>query len=175
MDNNNNKDNGNNDHWPEPRKLNDGMIKALSEYIAKGNYAVTACQLCGIDDSTFYLWGKQGVRDMSKGFDTIYTRLIRSLKEAEGQAEAKMVQLARDCAEQKKDGYLAITVLERRHPTRWGRRDRIEHTGEGGGPIQITGFIYTGISNEELGMGGEIVEGEVKASIPQLEEGKEDG
>lgn len=109
---------------PIPRKLNQGMIDALSEYIRKGNYAVTACRLCGIDESTLWHWNDQGTKDMAAGLENIYTQLIISLKTAEADAEALMVKTARDAAVEKKDGYLAITVNERRHPERWGRKDR---------------------------------------------------
>lgn len=31
----------------------------------------------------------------------------------------------------------AAWLLERRFPERWGRRDQVEHTGRGGGPIEV--------------------------------------
>lgn len=156
MDNNNN--NGEN-HWPEPRKLNDGMITALSEYISKGNYAIVACQLCGIDQSTFYNWLKQGEIDIKNGLtveQSPYSRLILALKEAESEAENKMVELARSCAVKKQDGYLAITVLERRHPDRWGRRERRQ--------IDITERKEIRITHVDVvlsdGSRGQVIEGE---------------
>lgn len=109
---------------PVPRKLNPGMIDALSEYIRKGNYAVVACQLCDIDQSTLWHWMDQGTKDYEAGLENLYTKLIIALKRAEADAEALMVKTARDAAVEKKDGYLAITVNERRHPERWGRKDR---------------------------------------------------
>ena len=112
------------DKVPIPRKLNQGMIDALSEYIRKGNYAVVACRLCKIDEVTFYNWVNQGAADELAGRETIYSSLVKSLKTAEGEAESLMVETARNAAVQKRDGYLAITVNERRHPERWGRRER---------------------------------------------------
>ena len=109
---------------PIPRKLNQGMIDALSEYIRKGNYAVTACQLCDIEYSTLHYWMEYAETDIKAGQKTLYTQLYYALKRAEADAEALMVKTARDAAVEKKDGYLAITVNERRHPDRWGRKDR---------------------------------------------------
>ena len=114
----------NNHKVPVPRKLNQGMIVALSEYIRKGNYAVVACQLCGISEVTLWNWLNQAQQDEIAERETIYLALMKALKTAEAEAEALMVQTARDAAVAKKDGYLAITVNERRHPDRWGRRER---------------------------------------------------
>ncbi len=110
-------------------KLNDGMITALSVYVAKGNYASHACYLCGIDESTLFLWNKQGEQDLELGLETVYTRLFKALKKARAQAQAEMVEVARNSAKQKRDGYLAVTVLERTDPENWGRRDRIQGGG----------------------------------------------
>ncbi|KKK81804.1 hypothetical protein LCGC14_2809780, partial [marine sediment metagenome] len=60
---------------PIPRKLNPGMIQALSEAIAKGNYAVTACQLCDIDEKTLWNWLEQGTKDIDLGVDSLYSKL----------------------------------------------------------------------------------------------------
>ncbi len=114
---------------PIPRKLNDSMITALSEYVTKGNYAHHACYLCGIDESSLYLWLKQGEEDLKLEEETLYSRLFKSLKRARASAQAEMVEVARNSAKVKRDGYLAVTVLERTDPENWGRKDRIQGTG----------------------------------------------
>ena len=111
---------------PIPRKLNDGMIEAISTAIRKGNYMITACQLAGIDASTMFHWHKQGQDDIDNGLDTIYTRLIISVKRAEAEAEQRLVEVVREAAEVKRDWLPAMTFLERRHPDRWGRKDRTQ-------------------------------------------------
>ena len=134
------------DKRPVPRRLNEGMVKALAYVISKGNYAVVACQRCGIDESTYYNWLNQGGEDIEKGLDSIYSRLIKSIKKASSEAEDLMVQRLRRAAlpgvikevtktdadggvstETVKSGgewLAAATFLERRHPERWGRKDR---------------------------------------------------
>ena len=134
---------------PIPRKLNQGMIDALSLAIAKGNYAITACQLCGISEDCFYHWLVLAKTDASDGLtsdESPYVRLTESLKTAEAEAEAEMVARVRAAANpgvKKKviktdsqgnvteeihetggDWLAAATHLERRHPDRWGRKDR---------------------------------------------------
>ena len=112
---------------PIPRKLNDGMIGALSEYIRKGNYPIVACELAGIDWHTLARWQTLGAEELARDDpdrENVYLRLFTAIKKAEAEAEALMVETARNAAIEKKDGYLAITVNERRHPDRWGRKDR---------------------------------------------------
>ncbi len=112
---------------PIPRKLNPGMIQALSEVIAKGNYATVACQLCGISEDCFYSWLEQSREDQENGLtseNSLYLRLAESLKRAESQAEAELVNVVRESATVKKEWLPAMTFLERRHPDRWGRKDR---------------------------------------------------
>ncbi len=152
---------------PIPRKLNPGMIIALSEYIRKGNYAVTACHLVGITEQALWDWHKLAEQDLADGLtaeESIYINLVESLKRAEADAEDLMVQTARNAAIEKKDGYLAITVNERRHPDRWGRRERHDVNVTETKTIQITSINIISPSTQ-----GEIVEGEVR----ELEEGKE--
>lgn len=112
---------------PVPRKLNDGMIIALSEAVAKGNYAVTASRLCGIDEHTLIRWVELGAIEFAKDepdTEDIYLRLYSALKRAEAQAEAELVNVVRESATKKKEWLPAMTFLERRHPDRWGRKDR---------------------------------------------------
>jgi len=110
-----------------PYKLNDGMIQALSLAISRGNYLVTSCQLCNISENQVYLWLKQAQEDYTTGLtadDSLFIRLYESLKRAEAKAEDLLVQVVRDSATVKKEWLPAITMLERRHPDRWGRRER---------------------------------------------------
>ena len=100
------------------------MIDALSEVIAKGNYAVTACQLCDIDQKTLSSWVEYGQRDIDAGVESLYSSLFLSLKRAESKAEAELVKVVRESATVKKEWLPAMTFLERRHPDRWGRKDR---------------------------------------------------
>ncbi len=143
---------------PIPRKLNQGMITALSDAIAKGNYAVTACQLCDISSVSFYAWLKQAYQDEENGLspsESIYLCLLNSIKRAEAEAEAKLVAVVREAAEVKREWLPAITFLERRHPDRWGRKDRLQVDSNKTETVQITHVTVV----ESL---GQIIEGEVR-------------
>ena len=148
---------------PIPRKLNQGMIEALSLAIAKGNYAVTACQLCDIDESTLWHWVDQGTKDYEAGLENLYTELIIALKRAEAQAEAELVNVVRESATIKKEWLPAMTFLERRHPDRWGRKDRTR--------VDINERKSVVITHVEVVLNEtKAIEGEYK----ELEEGSQD-
>jgi len=126
---------------PVPRKLNNGLITAISHAIAKGNYAQTACYLTGITPQTFINWSHQAQKDEQNGLtseDSIYLRLFESVKKAEAIAEAKLVEVVRESAEVKREWLPAMTFLERRHPDRWGRKDRSQVTIDEHKTITIT-------------------------------------
>ena len=113
------------------RKLNDDLISKLAGYVAEGNYYSTACYACGISERAFYEWLELADRDLSSGLDessSLPMRLVQSLKNAEAEAEAERV--ARIRAAGQKGNWLAdMTHLERRHPERWGRKDRLTQVG----------------------------------------------
>ena len=135
---------------PIPRKLNQGMIDALSLAIAKGNYYCTASALCDIDEHTLGIWVELGLEEERReepDTENLYLRLTASLKKAEAEAEARRVErieaagiggaLVRRRTITQRNGdviedeqyaspqWLAdMTHLERRHPDRWGRRER---------------------------------------------------
>jgi len=155
----------NNTKRPIPRKLNNGMITALSEYIRKGNYAVTACNLVGIDEKTLWNWVQQGEADNLLGVDSLYSHLIQSIKKAEAEAEAKLVEVVRESAEIKREWIPAITFLERRHPDRWGRKDRTRVDITETKRIQIT---HVDVVLNEAGQ-TPMIEGH---AVELLEEGK---
>lgn len=126
---------------PIPRKLNEGMITALSEAIAKGNYAQTACNLVGVWPETLIRWIHQAEDDDAKGLteeESIYIRLHQAIKKAESQAEARLVEVVREAAEVKREWLPAMTFLERRHPDRWGRKDRSQVTIDERKTVTIT-------------------------------------
>ena len=134
------------------------MIEALSLAIAKGNYTVTACQLCDIDQTTLWHWVDQGTKDYEAGLENIYTKLIIALKRAEAKAEAELVNVVRESATIKKEWLPAMTFLERRHPDRWGRKDRTK--------VEVSGKVEHRIEYVEIELDrGQIIEGEAREII----------
>jgi hypothetical protein len=134
-----------------PTKLTPALQKQICGFIEKGNYISTACAACGIDERTYQRWVEWG----KKGTEP-YATFVVSIKKAEVIAETARVEriqeagiggklikvttrTLRNGTEVKEEFYSQpqwpadMTILERRHPERWGRRQEI--TGKGGGPV----------------------------------------
>ena len=106
-----------------PTKLTPALQDKICQLIAKGNYLITACNVVGINKSTYLRWVERAEQETNNG-GGLYCDFGVAIKKAEGEAEAQLAQFVRETAIDKKDGYLGMTFLERRHPDRWGRKDR---------------------------------------------------
>jgi len=65
-----------------------------------------------------------------------YLQFFHAVKEAEAEAERRMVEMW--VAQIPENWQAARDFLERRFPDRWSRRERLENTGAGGGPVEVT-------------------------------------
>ena len=154
------------------------IVNALASLIAAGNYNNTAASIVGISEATFYNWMEQGHKDEQDGIDSLYLHLVESTKRAEADAEAEMVARVRAAAmpgvkkkviktdskgnvteeihETGGDWLAAATHLERRHPDRWGRKDRTRVDINEKKTIRIE-FVETVLNQ---GNGPPVIEGE---------------
>lgn len=137
---------------PEPRRrsprtklYDDTVLNTLVNGLKAGLYREEAAIGAGISVSTFYRWMKEGEAhhhaeltaaaqntdnpDWEPPEQTRQRVVWEAVKEAEATAELGMVALVRKAAF---DGtwQAAAWWLERKMPTKWGRKDRLEHTGE---------------------------------------------
>jgi len=80
-----------------------------------------AAQLAGITARTFYTWKSKG----EKGTAPIYIQFLQALKKAEVEGEAANIQVIVK-AGQEGTWQAAAWLLERRHPERWARVQKIE-------------------------------------------------
>jgi hypothetical protein len=117
-----------------PTKLTPELQERICLAIRAGNYIEVAASFAGIHKDTFYRWLKRGAR-ASRG---IYREFSDAVEKALADSEAGDVARISKAAEQ---GHwqAAAWRLERKHPQRWGRRDRVqtEISGPGGGPIGV--------------------------------------
>lgn len=114
-----------------PSKLTPEVKKRLLDAIRAGNYYETACTYAGITYRTFRNWMERGEQAKSGEFFQFFHEVTR----AEAEAEVRLV--AQWQAQAGQDWRAARDLLARRHPERWAGRERLEHTGEGGGPIEL--------------------------------------
>lgn len=113
-----------------PTKLTPERAEKIISLIRAGNYRNVASVASGVAIETFCSWMRKG----KKAKSGIYYQFMQAIQKAESESEARNV-----IAIQKDDSWQAkMTFLERKWPERWGRRDRTEHTGKDGGPIELT-------------------------------------
>ena len=154
-----------------PSKLTPEISKKICEAIQAGNYIETAAAYAGINKTTLYDWLKRGAREMErvnasktakvKKSEAPYVDFSNAIEKAFAQSEVRDVTIIGQAA--KKNWQAAAWRLERRFPTRWGRKDQMEakfeHTGDNGGPIQHEQTInLENLSDEELNFLGSIIQ-----------------
>jgi len=144
-----------------PSRLTPKLHRTIVGLIRNGNYEIAACRAVGVAGSTYGLWKKRGREDrekaQAKGIDVLeisdeekstYWNFLDDIQRALGEAEVKFQHIISEAA--LKSWQAAAWMLERKYPDRWGRRDRMEHTGRDGGPIEVARAAVVDMSDEEL-------------------------
>lgn len=125
-----------------PTKLTPELQEKICGFIRQGNYISTACLACGVTQRTYERWIVAGEEEK----DVIYVAFVEAIKKAEADAEAADIKVI-DAASVH-SWQAAAWKLERKNPQKWGRRERLEHTGIDEKPIKIE--IITVKSKEEI-------------------------
>ena len=114
-------------------KLTPTVIENITAALRAGNYIETACQYAGISAATYYRWLTEA--DQPDATD-LHRDLREAVEKARADAEVRNVQLIQQAA-QGGTWQAAAWWLERSHPKKWGRQQKVELSGENGGPIDI--------------------------------------
>lgn len=85
--------------------------------IADGNYRETALKLAGIAKQTYYNTTKR-----AEAGDIAAMAFVDAVEKAEAQAEAEMVHNVRSASKLPQFWAAGMTIMERKNPDRWGRR-----------------------------------------------------
>lgn len=114
-----------------PSKLTEDRTKRITDAIQIGAYPEHAARAAGIAPSTYYDWMAKG----EEGYEG-FAEFSEAVKEAKAQAEINDLAVITKAA---RDGHwqAAAWKRERSDPEHWGRRERVEHTGKGGGPVTV--------------------------------------
>jgi hypothetical protein len=131
-----------------PTKLTPDVTRTIIAAVLEGNYLETSAQLAGVTPRVLHKWRQRADdleavalehvdQDLDDDVDLyslvdpaewVYLDFVHALKSAEAYAEARLLRQAQAGG----FGWQAqMTVLERRHPTRWGRRAVLDHTHHG--------------------------------------------
>lgn len=140
-----------------PTKLTAELQETIIDAVLDGAYLETAAQAAGINKTTLYRWLRRADEAEAvalEQFDSdsepelaelynhidpaewVYLDFRHALKSTEAWAELELLRMARRGG----NGWQAqMTVLERRHPAKWGRRDttRHEHSGTVAGKVEL--------------------------------------
>lgn len=106
--------------------LTDELIEMIKEKLEKGMYIVDACAMFGISREVWYLWLKNAHRD-PKAYP-MCVKFMHMVQRAEAQSIYEHVNRIEN-ASVMGDWKASAWYLERRHPTKYGRRDHVDLTG----------------------------------------------
>jgi transposase len=148
-----------------PTLITDERVAKIAEGIARGMYPEGAAARAGLCKKTFYNWLRRGERALDAlpddlraepaswegavpGEELPFARFLHSVETAE--AEAEFVDLSVVTAHSRRSWQAAAWKLERRHPQKYGRMNRVELSGPEGGEIPVTGFAVTVVESRAL-------------------------
>jgi hypothetical protein len=110
-----------------PRKLTPALHEQIVEAVRAGNYLKTAAEAAGVPESTVRTWRDQGKAAYEANTDSPFLAFYLDYTKAEAEAEktflADLVAALRG-KQQNWAGYM--TILERRRPEHWKRREVVE-------------------------------------------------
>lgn len=116
-------------------KLNKEFIEKACEYLRDGNYVVTVCKLMGVSEKTWYDWVNQGNNDIENGVTSIFSKFVKSILEAEAEAEARNVKIIATAATT--DWKASAWYLARKGKSRWLEKQEIDINVEQNAPDPI--------------------------------------
>ena len=121
-----------------PTKLTPQVQARIVQAIVGGNDITVAAAYAGIGKTTFYEWLERGRKEAArlaassrakpKDSETPFAEFADAIQKAQADAETRNVALIAKAA-QEGTWTAAAWWLERKHPDRWGRKERIEHSG----------------------------------------------
>jgi transposase-like protein len=127
------------------RKYNEVVHAAMVDAVRAGNYRGTAARLCGIHESTLRDWIRpiEQAREMGLTREQVanpeYWDLLHDLEEAEADFEQTMVSRVAAAANSGAPNtwQAAMTLLERKMPEKFGKRDALKISGDEEHPLQV--------------------------------------
>ena len=149
-----------------PSLMTEEVRDRLCSALADGNHFDTACSYAGIGYSTFRSWM---VAAQESDAEPKLLEFLEVITRAMHEAEFYAVKSVKD--QMTKDWRAAIAFLERRFPQKWGRRERVEVTGRGGGPISLVADAKRALAVPEIRQALNQIAKYAPPALPEPEEG----
>ena len=130
----------------KPTILNPELQDKIVELIRLGNYASDAAGACGISKATFFGWCARGKDEAERRRllpnakllpnEVKYLEFLDAVEKARDEATVRNVSIIQRAGH---DGtwQAAAWWLERTRQNTYGRKERIEHTGQDGDPVKM--------------------------------------
>lgn len=168
-------------------KLTPETHSAIVKAVRAGATFENAAQAAGVDESTLYrwlrdaelagapTWKRQFREDIYQARASVEVHVVAGsiMKAALGGYEIERTTVTRpDGTVEERvrlapaDGRVGLDFLSRRDPARWARRNPVEISGPGGGPVQVQAATIQELSTrlyEELGAIEDAVDAEILA------------
>ena len=109
----------------------------ICKILAEGNTRHTAASLAGVSYDTFLSWFRKG-----EAGEEPYDEFYREVKYAEDEAIRRNLAIIQKAAE--KSWQAAAWFLERKNPTDWGRKDRVDAALTGDVQIELSFKVPVG-------------------------------
>ena len=130
-----------------PTKLTPEVIAEFEKALASGCYVETAAAYVGVHRDSYYEWLRRGREEKNRVNGGMNGRKVKQKEElyvefsdtiSRALASAEIRDIARIDLAGNEDWRALAWKRERRNPDRWGRAERLEVSGPGGGPVAIT-------------------------------------
>lgn len=125
-----------------PTELTPEVRDRLALFIKNGAPLYVAAEAAGIARDTLHDWMRRGGPKATPEQDPegIYGELFDAVTRAMAEREVAYASVVHNAAAG--DWRAAAWLLERLHRESWGKTQTLEHTGPGGGPVQVqTGVV----------------------------------
>lgn len=106
-------------------KLTNEIQEQICKYVRLGIPLKFAAEACGIGERTIYYWIERG----KKSTRGKYLQFLQSIKKAEAESIIKDVAILEKSAHEG-SWQAAAWKLERRYPEFFGKKEKMEHSGE---------------------------------------------
>jgi len=118
---------------PPETLLNTKVIDEICQALKAGAFIECAVAHAGVPKKSYYDWMSKAARGKGSHLERLLSDSVKqALADGELMHVLNIAQAAKSGAWQ-----ASAWMLERKFPNRWGRRIGLEHTGAGGGPIQL--------------------------------------
>lgn len=128
-----------------PTKLTEEVQGAICRALEKAVPVETACEIAGITHTTYKNWRARGRRELERveeghhncrvrKEEKPYVEFLAASTRARANCERQLTKYWYDAAEE--DWRASMELLQRKYPDRWSKKEKHEHSGPEGGPMQ---------------------------------------